>query len=162
MFGENGLYPVLRPQQPVRPFWMGDDQNNLHWEMVQGDCLCYFIELFCNCPMTPDITDWVFQFTVKESLDPLDPNTLFKVVWNAQHGACAWTCLIVLPKNTLQVWPGSYAFDLKSQTPGGLVTTFARGQLDILPSSDLSLSQENTTVNPLSQATVQAAQALAL
>jgi hypothetical protein len=146
----DGLYPVMRPQQPVRPFWMGDFRENMRWEVVQGDCLAYFIALFCECPMTPDITDWTFVFTVKASLDPNDPNTLGQVIWNEQHGLCGWTALIWLPQYTQNVPPGRYAFDLKYRTRSTVLTqTIARGELDVIPTSDLTLSQPHEIPPPL-------------
>lgn len=142
-------YPIMRPEQPVRPFWMGDSQNNLHWEVVQGDCLAYFIALFCECPMTPDITNWTFVFTVKQSLDPNDA-ILSQVIWNEQHGACGYTALIWLPEQTMLVPEGRYAFDLKYRTRSTmLVETIARGQLDVIASSDLTLSPPGEIPPPL-------------
>jgi hypothetical protein len=147
---DDGLYPVMRPEQPVRPFWMGDYRQNMRWEVVQGDCLAYFIALFCECPMTPDITDWTFVFTVKASLDPADPNILSQVIWTEQHGLCGWTCLIWLPEQTMNVDPGRYAFDLKYRTRSTLLTqTIARGELDVLPTSDLTLAQPDVIPPPL-------------
>lgn len=146
----DGLYPVMRPQQPLRPFWMGDFRENMRWEIVQGDCLAYFIALFCECPMTPDITDWTFVFTVKASLDPNDPNILGQVIWSEQHGLCGWTALIWLPEFTALVPPGRYAFDLKYRTRSTALTqTIARGELDVIPTSDLSLSQPHEIPPPL-------------
>lgn len=155
---DNGLYPVMRPQQPVRPFWMGDFQQNMRWELVQGDCLAYFIALFCECPMTPDITDWTFVFTVKASLDPDDPNILGQVIWSEQHGLCGWTALIWLPEFTRLVPPGRYAFDVKYRTRSTMLTqTIARGELDVIPTSDLTLSQPGEIPPPLDMGPIAAA-----
>jgi hypothetical protein len=135
------LYPMIRPQQPLRPAWMGDFEHNERWEVIQGDALVYFIELFCGCPMIPDITNWTFLFTVKASMDPSDPNDLAQVIWNEQHGACGYTALIVLPYQTSVLPAGSFAFDLKYRTPStALVQTIRRGELDILPSTNTDLS----------------------
>lgn len=136
---------VVAPQQPVRPFWMGDDfQQNMRWSCIQGDAFAYFIQFLCSCLSTgtpPDVTNYVFLFTIKASLDPSDPNTLGQVIWNEQHGSCGYTALIVLPNITAAIPCGRYAFDLKYMTPSGMITvTFARGEIDILPSSNTTLS----------------------
>lgn len=137
--------PLVAPQQPVRPAWMGDFQQNLSWSVIQGDALAYFIQFLCGCLSTgaqaPDVTNYVFLFTVKASLDSTDPNTLAQVIWNEQHGSCGYTCLIVLPNVTAYLPPGRYAFDLKYMTPSGmLTTTFARGTLEVLPSTNTDFS----------------------
>jgi hypothetical protein len=136
---------ILAPQQPVRPFWMGDFEQNMLWSVIQGDALCYFIQLFCGCLSTgasaPDITNYVFLFTIKPSLDPSDPNMLLQVIWNAQHGTCGATALIVLPSQTALLPSGRYAFDLKYRTPSGmLIQTIARGEIDVLPSTNFDLA----------------------
>jgi hypothetical protein len=137
--------PLVAPQQPMRPAWMGDFCENMRWSVVQGDALAYFIQFLCSCLSTgalaPDVTNYVFLFTVKASLDPLDPNTLAQVVWNEQHGTCGYTALIVLPNITAALPAGNYAFDLKYMTPSAyLTTTFARGELDVLPGTNTTLS----------------------
>lgn len=153
----DGLYPIMRPEQPVRPFWMGDYRENMRWELIQGDCLAYFIQLFCECPLVPDITNYTFIFTVKESLDPNDPNILGQVIWNEQHGACGYTCLIWLPQYTQLVPPGRYAFDLKYRTRSTmLVQTIARGELDVIPTSDLTLSPAGEIPPPIAGPPVRA------
>jgi hypothetical protein len=122
---------------------MGDSEYyaNSLWQVVQGDALCYFTELFCQCPMVPDITGYQFFFIVKASLDSNDPNTLLAVLWTELHGACGYTCLIVIPDLTSQLPVGRFAFDYKYRTPSNLVTTIARGELDVLPSSNVVLSE---------------------
>jgi len=131
---------------------MGDSEyyDNSLWQVVQGDALCYFTELYCQCPMVPDITGYQFQYTVKASLDPSDPNILAQVLWTELHGACGWTCLIVIPDLTSQIPVGRYAFDYKYRTPSNLVFTIARGELDVLPTSDIQLS-EGVKVPPATQ-----------
>lgn len=133
---------VLAPQQPVRPVWMGDDfQQNMRWSVIQGDALAYFIQFLCGCLSTgtraPDVSNYVFLWTCKASMDPLDPNTLGQVVWNEQHGTCGYTALIILPNITAAIPAGRYAWDLKYQTPSAmLTTTFARGEIEILPTTN--------------------------
>lgn len=137
---------------------MGDFQQNMRWSVIQGDCLAYFIALFCECPMTPDITNWTFVFTVKASLDPEDPNILGQVIWSEQHGLCGWTALIWLPQYTRLVPPGRYAFDLKYRTRSTMLTqTIARGELDVIPTSDLTLSQPHEIPPPLPGLAISAA-----
>jgi hypothetical protein len=137
---------------------MGDFRENMRWEVVQGDCLAYFIALFCECPMVPDITNWTFVFTVKASLDPTDPNILGQVIWNEQHGLCGWTALIWLGQYTMNVPPGRYAFDLKYRTRSTVLSqTIARGELDVIPSSDLTLSQAHEIPPPLPGTAIAAA-----
>lgn len=137
---------ILAPQQPVRPFWMGDDfQQNMRWSVIQGDALAYFIQFLCGCLSTgtqaPNVSNYVFLFTIKASMDPTDPNTLGQVIWNEQHGSCGYTCLIVLPNITAAIPPGRYAFDLKYMTPSAMFTvTFGRGEIDVLPSTNTTLA----------------------
>jgi hypothetical protein len=124
----------------MRPFWQGNFQNNVLWEVIQGDAMAYYIELFCECPTPVNINGWQFMFEVKESLDPEDPNVLLAVLWTCMGGECGLTALIVIPKLTALLPDGRYAFDLKYRTPSGLVTTVARGQLNVLPTTTLELS----------------------
>ena len=143
MYGDDA--PLVAPQQPVRPVWMGEFQQNMRWSVVQGDALAYFIQFLCGCLSTgaqaPDVSNYIFLFTIKASMDPLDPNTLGQVIWNEQHGTCGYTCLIVLPNITAALPAGCYAWDLKYMTPSAmLTTTFARGELDVLPSTNTELA----------------------
>jgi hypothetical protein len=142
------LYPILQPQQPVRPFWMGDDQDNTQIEFIQGDAFGAYVVFPCNC-FTPNITNYIFLFTIKASMDPEDPNTLLQTAWNEQNGGCGITALIVLPSLTSQVPEGRYAFDLKYQGPSGLtVVTCKRGQANVLPSTNLNLSPSPLMTTP--------------
>jgi hypothetical protein len=127
--------------QPQVPFWMGQQYlYNEVWEVVQGDALAAYIEMFCDCPTPVDISGWQFMFTVKESLDPDDPNVLCAVLWTSKGGECGMTALIVVPKLTAALPDGRYAFDLKYRTPSQLVGTIRRGELDVLPTANLELS----------------------
>src|SRR5215475_13287933 len=116
--------------QPTRPFWQGGFPNSA-WELIQGDALAFYIEMFCDCPNPVDITGWQFMFTVKESLDPTDPNNLCSVLWTETKGACGVTALIVIPKLTATIPERVYAFDLKYRTPSNLVQTIERGTLTV-------------------------------
>jgi hypothetical protein len=138
----DGIYPACRPQQPVQPFWMGNSEvyENELWQVVQGDTLAFFIEVFCDCPMTVDVTGYSFYFLVKASMDPTDPTNLLVTAWTEYHGACGWTALIILGELTAQVPSGRYAFDCKSRSPGGVVQTMKRGEIDFLPSTNIDLS----------------------
>jgi hypothetical protein len=134
------LYPILAPQQPVRPFWMGDCQNNMLLEFIQGDAFGRYVVFPCDC-FTPNITNYLFLFTIKASMDPADPDTLLQTIWTEQNGGCGITALILLPSLTSQVPEGRYAFDLKYQTPSGyVVQTCARGQVNVLSSTNTTLS----------------------
>jgi hypothetical protein len=113
---------------------------NESWEVVQGDALAAYIEMFCDCPTPVDISGWQFLFEVKESLDPDDPNILAAVLWTAKGGECGMTALIVIPKLTAAIPDGRYAFDLKYRTPSQLVGTIRRGELNVLPTTNLELS----------------------
>ena len=137
------LTALLRPQQPMRPFWMGDDpdQINERWSVVQGDYLAFYIELFCECPDPVDITHYQFMFTVRESLDPEDPNLMINTLWTEDQGNCGLTALVVQPGDTAECPPGRYWFDLKYRTPSGLVKTIRRGELEVLPTAELELSK---------------------
>jgi hypothetical protein len=150
----SGLYPIVRPQQPVAPFWMGDTEyyENMLWQVVQGDYLAYFIEMFCECPLVPDITDYCFYLSVRAGMDPNDPE-LCATVWNENQGQCGCTALIILPYYTAQIPVGRYAFDLKYMSPSGLVRTFARGELDVLPGTNTAFSQINEVAPPITEVT---------
>jgi hypothetical protein len=127
--------------QPTQPFWMGQQfPNNDSWEVVQGDALAYYIQMFCDCPTVVDITGYQFQFEVKESMDPDDPNELLEVLWTSMRGECGITALIVIPKLTAALPDGRYAFDLKARSPSGIVSTLKRGDIAVLPSVNLELS----------------------
>jgi len=139
----DSLYPQVRPQQPVSPYWMGDGEVycNERWEVVQGDTLAFFIQLFCDCPtLVPDITGYTFAFVVKASLDSTDPNELLIIAWTEYHGACACTVLVAMPQQTASLPAGRYAFDVKYRTPGGSITTLKRGELDVLPSTNIDMA----------------------
>ena len=123
----------------TRPHWMGSFPNTT-WEVIQGDALCYYIEMFCDCPTPVDISGYQFDFQVKESMDPFDPNILCEVLWTTKGGECGVTALIVVPKLTATIPDGLYAFDLKYRTPSGMVQTLQRGELNVLPSTNLDLS----------------------
>jgi len=125
----------------------GDVYENERWQVVQGDTLAFFIEVFCDCPMTPDVTGYSFYFVVKASMDPTDPTNLLVTAWTEYHGACGWTALIVLGDLTAQVPEGRYAFDCKSRSPGGVVQTMKRGEIDFLPSTNIDLSS-GTVIPP--------------
>lgn len=127
--------------QPQVPFWFGEQYPyNEVWEVIQGDALAAYIEMFCDCPTPVDVTGWQFMFEVKESLDPSDPNILCAVLWTARGGECGTTALIVIPKLTANIPDGRYAFDLKYRTPSQLVGTIRRGELNVLPTTNLELS----------------------
>jgi hypothetical protein len=110
------------------------------WEVVQGDAIGAYIQMFCDCPTPVNISGWQFMFTVKESLDPNDPNVLCAVLWTCKGGECGLTALIVIPKLTANLPDGRYAFDLKYRTPSQLVGTVRRGELNVLPTAELELS----------------------
>jgi hypothetical protein len=134
---------------PQQPFWMGQQQKyNDCWEVIQGDALAYYLEMFCDCPNVIDITGYQFVFQIKDSLDPDDPNVLCEVLWTAQGSWCGITALIVLPKLTATIPDGRYAFDCKYRTPSGLVGTVRRGTINVLPSSNLDFSL-NKEVPPI-------------
>jgi hypothetical protein len=119
---------------------MGNFAGNESWEVIQGDTLAYYIYMFCDCPTPVDISGYQFDFQVKESMDPDDPNVMCEVLWTEERGACGITALIVLPNLTAAMPDGRYAFDLKSRSPSGLVGTLRRGELNVLPSTNLDLS----------------------
>ena len=136
---------------PTRPFWMGESLSELNetWEVIQGDALTYYIEMFCDCPMVVNINGYQFAFTVKSSMDPDDPDVLCEVLWTCFGGECGVTALIVIPKLTATLPDGSYAFDVKYRSPSGLVGTIRRGLLNVLPTTSLQLSL-NQEVPPAS------------
>lgn len=121
---------------------------NEEWECVQGDAMAFYIEMFCDCPTAVDISGWQFMFEVKEGLDPNDPNILAAVLWTAKGGECGVTALIVIPAVTALIPDGRYAFDLKYRTPSQLVGTIRRGELNVLPTTNLELSL-NQEVPPI-------------
>lgn len=133
---------------PTRPFWMGEFPNS-RMEVIQGDSLAYYIQMFCDCPSPVNISGWQFDWEVKDSMDPQDPNVVAEVLWTCLNGQCGLTALIVIPAVTAEIPDGIYAWDLKYRTPSGLVKTLQRGQLDVLPSVclDFSLGQEVPPAN---------------
>lgn len=135
--------------QPNIPFWMGEQYPyNEDWEVIQGDALACYIEMFCDCPTPVNVSGWQFMFTVKESLDPTDPGNLCSVLWTAKGGECGVTALIVIPKLTANIPDGRYMYDLKYRTPSQLVGTIRRGWLNVLPAAELELSY-NQEVPPI-------------
>jgi hypothetical protein len=127
--------------QPNVPFWMGEQfQGNEAWEVVQGDAFGAYIEMFCDCPTPVDISGWQFMWEVKESLDPDDPNVVGAVIWTTKGGECGMTALVVIPAVTANIPDGRYAFDLKYRTPSGFVATIRRGELSVLPSTNIEFS----------------------
>jgi hypothetical protein len=139
-------------QQPIRPFWMGQFPNT-YWEVVQGDCMAYYIEMFCDCPTVVDITGYQFQFEVKESMDP-QADELLEVLWTSLRGECGITALIVIPKLTAALPDGRYAMELRARSPSGLVTTLERGDFGVLPAVNLELSA-GLEVPPVSKSITQ-------
>jgi hypothetical protein len=115
-------------------------QGNETWEVVQGDSLGFYVEMFCDCPDVIDITGWQFMWEVKEGLDPDDPNVLGAVIWTERGGECGMTALVIIPAVTANIPDGRYAFDLKCRTPSGFVTTIRRGELNVLPSTNIEFS----------------------
>ena len=73
---------------------------------------------------------------------------LLSVLWTAKGGECGVTALIVTPKLTAVLPDGRYMFDFKYRTPSALVSTIARGELNVLPTNNLELSY-NQEVPPI-------------